>query len=312
MTKKSAFLFTLLLCTLAIVPCIWLFTHFVQKPSVKKSSHLKCSRNHYFFPLSITKFTASNQPCLDIQIDGQTVSAMLDLGFRGQCTFSSAFLERIETKTFSGSMKMYGVNGIEYHENLFKIPQISIGSLIFYNPELHECNKPPHSTVISQKSDTETSEPELGTLGWELFGQTNLLLDLTHSKLAFCDSLSTLKKHGYDTNKFVRAPLLSQRGLVEFQAQTSKGSLLCILDTGATWNVINQPVEEQDEADNIVTYLHFMVNAKNDIGPIKFHRYPIKMPIHIDVILGMEFFEEHCVFLDFYESYIYFLKERSS
>ncbi len=88
-----------------------------------------------------------------------------------------------------------------------------------------------------------------------------------------------------------------------------------MLDTGATWNMFNSKIGETHSLDemiwddkNIFQYSSLQVNGK-DLGPIIFHRAPINIPIQIDAILGMEFFEDNIVFLDFSKRTAYFYKK---
>lgn len=314
MKRKWAFLF---LCFLGILslPYIWLSKASQKGMPTEKTQHVKCKHSSYFFPIPILKFTSANLPCLSVQINGDVVSAMLDLGFRGQFSFSSQFLEGIENKKYLRSKKMYGIRGGEYEEKLYEVPTIKIGPMSFSSPILHEYVEGFHRESSLIKEGHELSDPEPGKVGWELFGNTNLFLDLGNSKIAFCDSLDTLKNQGYAIENFIKIPLLLERGLVEFEAETPEGLLRCMLDTGATWNILNTEVEEGKsidqaawESDNIVDYVSFRINA-NDFGPIAFHRIPIKIPIRIEAILGMEFFKEHLVFLDFAENYAYFSRD---
>jgi hypothetical protein len=84
----------------------------------------------------------------------------------------------------------------------------------------------------------------------------------------------------------------------------------CVLDTGSTWNVLNEGNEEISEQalwlpDNIVQYPFFQIEG-SDFGPIAFHRMSIRIPIRIEAILGMEFIKNHRIFLDFANKSIYF------
>lgn len=314
MKWKWAF-FLLFLLGILVPPCVWISKSFRKEVPPQKTQHLKCIYGSYFIPISISKFTAANQPCISAKINDQTISLMLDLGLRGQFSFSSQFLSGIENKTYLRSKKMYGIRGIEYEEKIFEIPEITIGSMIFSHPNIHECAERFHADATLMKKDNELSTPEPGKAGWELFGNINLFLDLRNSKIAFCDSLSTLENHGYKIANFTKTPLLLQRGLVEFETETPQGCLRCMLDTGATWNILNTEVEEGKsieqvvhESSNILEYLSFKIGTQ-DFGPIAFHCIPIKIPIHIEAILGMEFLEDHLVFLDFADNHAYFLKE---
>jgi hypothetical protein len=307
--------FFLFLLGVLVLPCIWISKSFCKGAPPQKTQHVKCTYGSYFIPINISKFTAANQPCISAKINDRTVSLMLDLGLRGQFSFSPQFLSGIENKTYLRSKKMYGIRGTEYKEKIFEVPEITIGSMTFSHPNIHECAERFHADATLMKKDDELSTPEPGKAGWELFGNTNLFLDLRNSKIAFCDSLSTLENHGYKITNFTKTPLLLERGLVEFEIETPQGCLRCMLDTGATWNILNTEIEEgrsieqvMRESSNILEYLSFKIGTQ-DFGPIAFHCMPIKIPIHIEAILGMEFFEDHLVFLDFADNYVYFLKK---
>jgi nitrate reductase alpha subunit len=102
-------------------------------------------------------------------------------------------------------------------------------------------------------------------------------------------------------------------------AFSSNGSpYLDIQIAGSTWNILNAEIEagksiEQavSEPSNILTCPSFAIGDE-DFGTIAFHRIPIKLPIRIEAILGMEFFENHTVFLDFVEKFAYFKRPLSN
>jgi hypothetical protein len=311
---KKKWIFGLTSLGIFISLCICL-----SKSSQKESSltHIKHTQGAYFYPIPLSKFTAANQPCLPVEINGHEATVILDLGFRGQFSFSSNFLKNIENKTYLHSRKMYGVRGGEYEEPVFEVPEMSIKPIIFYHPSLQEYSDSFQKDSSFTQEGHAKSAPESGKIGWELFENTNLFLDLKNSKMAFCDSLATLKKQGYKTKSFVKTPLLLERGLIELQLETSQGPLLCMLDTGATWNVLNTKLKNGELIDQAIwdpehekSFDTFQINRQK-FGPITFRCIPIELPIQIDAILGMEFFEEHCVFLDFSENYLYILNNRS-
>ena len=113
---------------------------------------------------------------------------------------------------------------------------------------------------------------------------------------------------------FVETELLLDRGLVEIAADTDKGLMRLVLDTGATWNVLNEELQSDQALDvavwdpaNVVEFTHLAI-ASTELGSVSFHRMPIQMPIHIEGILGVEFFQRHAVFLDFLHSKAYISK----
>jgi hypothetical protein len=161
----------------------------------------------------------------------------------------------------------------------------------------------------------DTSLPAIfGTIGWRIFNRTGLLLDLGHSTIAVCDSVETFKNQGYSLEHFTKVPMLDDCQLIEFETMTSKGPLRCILDTGCTLNFLNsnkvkgKTISKMLRKDkNYKTFSSFKIN-ETKFGPIEFCKIPIKLPYHLDAILGMDFLTDHVVFIDFNNRQIYFSK----
>lgn len=266
----------------------------------------------FLVSVPITKFSSIQSPCIDVHIDNTTFSMELDLGFRGDLTLANKFIDQISSKTFILTKPMYGVRGKEYSTDLYRIPKIKIGTLAFIKPVLQKKGEEFTEDAVFVQEGRKPSPREDGRVGWELFYNVNLLIDIKNSKIIFCDSLDTLKKHGYLIKNFTKVPLFLERGLLEFEAQINEGALRCMLDTGSTWNILNTEIEDGKsieqvmwEPENTLTYPSFKI-GKKDFGSIALHRIPIKLPIHIEAILGMEFFQDHLVFLDFTGGSVYF------
>jgi hypothetical protein len=235
----------------------------------------------------------------------------LDLGFRGHVSITSGQINDISCKTSLGEQVMYGARGKSYNKKTYEIPSIKIGAIKFSSLILQEDSLECRNDATFHENKTKIlPSHEPGRVGWELFVNTCLFIDAHNSKIAFCDSFETFKKKERGIDTFVKAPLLLERGLVEFDCLTPKGSVRCVLDTGSTWNVLNEGNEEISEQalwlpDNIVQYPFFQIEG-SDFGPIAFHRMSIRIPIRIEAILGMEFIKNHRIFLDFANKSIYF------
>lgn len=272
------------------------------------------TQNTTFFVSVPLTFSSNGSPELNAQIDNKIYSMKLDLGLRGDLSIASTFLNQIPSKLFLRSKSMYGFKGKEYQTKLYRIPKVTIGSVTFTDPILQENSEESRKDSIITRNGDDLTSKSAGNIGWELFCNTKVLLDMKNSQIAFCDSLSTLEKQGYAIENFIKTPLLTERGLLELEAHTSNGSLRCVLDTGSTWNVFNSELEQGKtleetlwEPSNILEYPSFTI-GKKEFGPMAFHRIPIKIPIRIEAILGMEFFENHLIFLDFAENFVYFKK----
>ena len=277
---------------------------------------LSCQRSNapspatpYFVPIPFTKFSSIQAPCLDLQLEGQTYCVELDLGFQGDVTLDRELLDQVPEKTFLRSAIIHGIQGKQYRTDLFQLPEITIGSTTFTEPVIqtnsHEFT---NDSVFTEHG--KPSLQEVGRIGWQLFQSANILIDVAQGGIALCDSLETLKTMGYAIENFAKAKLLTDRGLLEFEANTIEGILRCALDTGASLNVLNKETTESIqtaiwEASNKISVSPFLIENQ-DFGPISFHQIPIQIPIPIQAILGMDFFRTHVIFIDFSKNLAYF------
>lgn len=272
-------------------------------------------RNSYFIEAPITKLSSIDCPCIDVEIDSKQLSMELDLGFRGDLSIEEDHIDLVSEKSFISERIIHGIRGKQYSVKVYRVPKAKIGKMTFIQPRLEEGSREftKNSTFVQNGGEPSPREP--GRLGWELFYNVNLLIDIKNSKIAFCDNLNTLRERGYDVDSFISTPLFLEQGMVEFDTETPAGPLRCMLDTGATWNFLNTEIEEGRifdqvvwDPENVLDYTHFKIDGK-DFGPIAFHRIPIKIPVHIEAILGMEFFQDTLVFLDFSNKTAYFAKD---
>lgn len=288
-----------------------------KKPAEEKKTQGACAE--YFVSVPIPEYSPLKHPCVNVEIEGRQFLFMLDLGFRGDLAIDSQVLDSLDSKTFVKESLMYGVRSKSYIYQSYRIPKATIGLMDFSPPIVKEEN--PEFLIDSSIGTDDDIEPSkhVGRLGWELFQNSNLLLDFPHSRIAFCDSLDTLTKHGYQDEVFIRAPLLLERGLVELEAHTSDGVLRCMLDTGATVSVLNNDIEEEGkpladfvwDPNNAIEYPSLKISGE-EFGPIQFHPLPIRIPIRIEAILGMDFLKNHIIFLDFGNQCAYFSKTKET
>jgi hypothetical protein len=215
---------------------------------------------------------------------------------------------------------------------VYQIEKIDIEDLTFFPVRAEKINQEfEHDINLGEKK--EATEPDLARIGWCLFRKLNLLVDCDNSTLVLCDSLETLKDHGYPVDCFTMAPLLLDRGLIEFEAMTENGPLRCLLDTGSTWNMLNKDLADPGynhmlfTPENVDQYS--VMNPENEslmdfdpqdisklpsfkiggkeFGPMTFNR--IRSPMAIEAIMGMQFFNSTLIFIDFSNLKIYFYEK---
>ena len=275
-------------------------------------NHARSASNSNYKQISITKWTAAQCPCIPIQIEEHIISSKIDLGFRGYFSIANSIMEKIKEKSSINKQIMHGFQGHQYKKNVFKIPVIQIDGQIFLSNEVQEEAKDfnKNGTFVSDGSSPSPCEP--ARLGWQIFQNTNLLLDFRNNKIAFCDGLSTLGKQGYSVQDFVKTPLITERGLIEVNIKTTNGLMRCVLDTGCTWSVLNTPNEQGKSMDELIWNsenfykMPFFKIDGMEFGPITFRCLPIELPIHIEAILGMDFLSQNTVFIDFSQNLVYF------
>ena len=124
-------------------------------------------------------------------LEGQAISVRIDLGCDGYISLPASIIDKLNEKKFLENESSYGLNGKKYQHGIYEMPEIHIENTTFFPVPAEETN-------LEFESDThlygkETSEPNLGRVGWRLFRNFNLLVDCKNSILALCDSLETLK-----------------------------------------------------------------------------------------------------------------------
>lgn len=265
-------------------------------PKLKKSD-LKAPQNSFFLPLDITEFSLQKVPYLSTRIENRELSLLLDIGSSDDVALILPVLNQLQDKTYLQQRQHCGFRGKVHESATYKIPKLQIGNLTFWEPSLSE------ETGEFQVEGSLDVEPSAvlkdGRLGWHLFTGSNLLLDLGCSKIAFADSFSTIQNRGYAHVPFAKVPLLRDRGILEIEAEVNHQRVRCLLDTGATWNLLNSEEEGCAAIHSSITINQVAFD------PIVLHTLPIHLPFPVDVILGMEFFREHIVFIDFAENSVY-------
>lgn len=288
------------------------FKDLTKQNEVTKNKNVK---NKFFELIQIAKFSLAELPCINATIEENQFLLKLDLGFRGDLCIEKEKTASLSGKSFIGEKYMFGVRGNKYQHDVYQIPKLKIKNATFSPIRLIE----EHSDFVKEVSfirdkNEIIKREEDGKIGWELFCTCKLLLNFEKDQIAVCNSIDLLNENGYPIETYTKTPLLLERGLVEFETLTSNGPLRCVLDTGCTGNILHTDLDPDKsidvaiwEEDNRLEHPSFKI-GEAEFGPVSFHRMPIKLPIHVDAILGMEFLKNHVVFLDFEEKTVYFSK----
>lgn len=264
----------------------------------------------YFFDLPITDWSDMAYPCpfFSLKIGVDTIPVLVDLGFTGYLSLDTELISKIEGKKDLGSVKRYGFNGKEYEMQSYELPEVFLGKLTISDAHvLSEFTDIYLNSRINKDPKKEYSVCR-GSVGWCFFSTLNGFFDLGNKKIALCNNLKRLKAEGYDTESLIKTPLYQDRGFVEVDIKTEDGVMRCVLDTGCNLNVLNTPPligQTEFDLSDTHTFSDFYISDVN-FGETEFVHLPIDLPIHVDAILGMKFFLDHMVFLDFQCGVAYF------
>lgn len=289
--------------------------------------------DRHLIPVKIADFSPGNIPLIQMQIGDTTLQAKVDLGWEGYVVVPQAVLNSIQEKSFIKKRSFFGIRGKSYESDLYEVPHIKIGDLKMFSMWAEGQSDEFLKDGLIDQEDWARAESDLGRIGWHVFKRFNVFIDCDHSVIVICDSLDTIKKQGYCVDDFVEAPLLLDRGTIDFEVMTEAGPLRCVLDTGSTWNALNKDLDNltQDHRlihldqldnnsqkfnptnENLLTFVledqwrpkKFQINGM-EFGPINFIK--IKSPVGLDAIVGMEFIDDHLIFIDFRNEKIYFSK----
>lgn len=250
-------------------------------------------------------------PYFHVNIGEARYAMKLDLGAKVDFVMEDRLLKKLEPKTEIGETYRSGILGKQYRVKQYRLPKIQSGDLIFDSPIIEEENPEWKKDALYCKQDI-FKRKDHGSIGWNLLGKYVLLLDYKHQKIALYDEITDLKAEGYHISDFINLPLLMDRGCLECEITLDGRKTRCVLDTGCYESVVHRPFEKGVLLEEIffdsswtTSFASFKI-GKHDFGPMQFRQFPIQALFPIDVILGLDFFRDFSVVIDFPEKQVYF------
>jgi hypothetical protein len=280
----------------------------IWKCHVEKKSRFYCYQS-----VPSVQISESKIPLVDLEIEGRILKAKLDLGFTGQFSATSKTLDAIIDKTFIGTNYSQGFNGKIKENKVYRLSKASIGDIRCTEFSLSESQMEFENDTILNP-DENTVPEEVVRMGWGCFYLVNLYLDLGNSSAIMCDSVKTWELEGNSLEDFIKVPLRihPELRILEIEIELNNQICHCMLDTGFSFNVLRKeevqdlPVMTAYRDPNNITKLP-LVAGNQDFGPITFHNIPIHID-EINAILGMDFFLEHQIYIDFPNKQVYISK----
>ena len=255
------------------------------------------------------RYSPSRLPLIDIEIDEKLHLVHFDLGSSLGLELKQKQLSEIQAIP-DGVQKWGGIDGVRHESRAFKIPKANLAGLVFKNLRVIELTAENENTGLI--NGTPSNMSICGGLGRKALLKYNLFLDFAHDRFIICRKKQPLINQGILFQEYTKVSFHLDKEGILFRVETDFGPKTFVLDTGATFNVINAELVKQLEwprnnANTIgIGKSEKLVMGGRDFGKVDLISYDFCGFDKIDGILGMEFLKEHQVFIDFTEKMLYF------
>jgi len=260
------------------------------------------------------EFSNANIPYIAVEIEGMTHHLEIDTGSKFAVSMTPTLLGHIMQKNQVGMDYWWDIAGNLYQSPTFLLPRMDLGEIVATNIRVQQEDEQfiSNNTARGDDEEEEGIEDKQGTIGWPLLSQMNLLFDCRYYTMLVTNDQKRLENEGYYLDEMAKIPFELDDGII-LQVGTEFGMTRALLDTGCTLNHIRSSIVQEQVCEKGVFGTPRYFSAKflmggQDFGKIGFHHFDFDPQMREDIILGMEFMDEHIVYLDFYNKIAYISK----
>jgi predicted aspartyl protease len=244
-------------------------------------------------PIRLPITLLGSNPVTTITVGDRSVQAIVDTGGGGSVTLSKALIDGaggVKLPETRSSNDALGRESINY---LYRVPRVNIGGQDFKD------------LVVLQALDHPTgSGPAVpGAIGRELLAKYFVVVD-------YAAGWITLWPPGSRNTDCGRAPMRMESaendaGLAVGEFETPAGRIRLLFDTGAQYSIIAETFADQLRLPTIARGQTRFYQAERfsaagqALGPLEFVILPVKPPAGAQGFLGVNFFANHRVCLDY-------------
>ncbi len=257
------------------------------------------------------KFSHSNTPIIDADVEGKIYPLMLDLGSIFSLSLDKDLLEKIN-KQACDLVKWRDWKGTPYESLSYLIPKVNLYGLEWTKVVAKETNRQQNTAGVlwDDKPETLCEEEFKGKIGLPLLKKTNLCLDFCHQAIFSCNSLKTLQSKGICPKNMIQIPFYLKKGVLIVHAETEVGQFNLIVDTGATVSVIKSSLidemyQKKDQRGLPFVISSYLKLSRTDFGELNFYLCDLDRRDEIEGILGMDFLKRHIIYIDYPNKVLY-------
>lgn len=267
---------------------------------------------YYYVRLPVT-FSNANIPLMEMEIAGNTYSVEVDLGSKFPLALSKDLLGNLEKKP-TGTATWRDAKGNSYESPSYSISKINLGSFVLTNVAVKEEREDFINSTTVWREKTTPAYSKAGSIGRPLLEKTNLLLDFPHSAIIATNSTSHLKNDGFNIEGMLKVPFEMGRTGMILHIETDIGTVKFSIDTGSSATVIRSDLLKNHDCKTDWRGLPFFTTSSFKIGGKEYGSldlYPYELTPELnelDGFLGMDFLQNHVVYIDYPNKVVYFGK----
>lgn len=275
------------------------FTLFLHNDT-SASNHLnEKSCTSIELPLS---FDSHGLPLVELKINSQKITALLDLGSSSGLHLPIATLNKISNSQYTGEKrKSLDLTGIVREEKIFMISSLNIKCMTFTNITGVELK--PWGLSIGKEDNNQKEEQAV--IGRGIFDGRKISIEFENKKLIIKDVDRKIKTN----NKSNRISFVMNKEGITIPVLTENFSYQMVLDTGASVSIIvaNKVKKGEKikpcEMDLGPDMKCRQIDSKLNIYGLVFKSQPLLIPIDqrfkVGGLLGRDFFKQFVVELNF-------------
>lgn len=259
----------------------------------------------FYFPFAETALA-------QIEIEGKKYSLLVDVGANFYFSLQKKPLDEIKNKTLLDQTRGIDLKGNNYTEDIYKIESIKISQITVEQVPVKEKSLGyilnSHNFSILEFTERERRQIEYihGNIGNRFFENFVCFFDLNARSLFLAEDLENIKKihslEGFTEISFESTP----NGFVIFPVDTDFGNKRMLLDSGASHSILNSSNQKQTKNIRYATSQTMKINNSN-FGAWDFFPYEFtdRFPENFDAILGVDFFKDHLICIDYKNKKVY-------
>lgn len=261
------------------------------------------SPDYFCIPVKIDNYWGC--PILQMEIGKKTYQVQLDLGL-DLSSLNRRDLRELE-KRYCGIYSTIDALGNKHDRSSYEVLGAKLNGFKVPKIEIHE----EIPEVIAFGDPEKISS--CGHVGRGAFSGENYLLDFANSRIIICKNFKDLAKCGFDLKNFIEVPFEVNTAGICFRVETDIGEKTLFLDTNSHC-CLRFPSEKEtlsiDNSRSLPAWSSqkFALNGY-EFGPRKFVLFEISPLLDmIDGSLGMDFLNQHAIYIDSEKSIAYIEK----